>query len=141
MNAKQFMKQVSKLDKLIENKLAEREQWKTIALGTTSNTEKERVQSSGSQQRMAEAVERYVDLEAEIDRCIDELIDVKKDVISVIEKLNVFEYDVLHKVYIQHMTLDEVAVLYNKSYSWATTIHGRALKSVQKILNERDEGK
>ena len=112
-------------------------QWRSIATGTTAQMGGERVQSSGSQQKMADAVDRYVDIENEIDKFIDKLVDKKKDVISVIEHLNATEYDILHKVYVQYFTLDEVAEMYEKTYSWATTVHGRALRNVQKILDSR----
>lgn len=137
MKAKDFLKQLQKLDLMIQNKIIEREQWKCIAMGSSSHSEGDRVQSSGSQQKMADAVAKYVDMEREIDQCIDTLIDTKKDVIRVIEQLDGAEYDLLHKIYVQHITLYEVASMYRKTYSWATTIHGRALKNVQKILDGR----
>lgn len=139
MKAKEFLSQLEKLDRLIENKLIEKEQWKSIATGTTAKMGSEKVQSSGSQQKMADAVVKYVELETEIDQCIDRLIDTKKDVIAVIEQLHSTEYDVLHMVYVQHLTFFDVAEKYKMSYSWATTIHGRALKDVQRILDARCE--
>ena len=139
MNARDFLKQLKKLNKMIENKLNEKEQWKSIAMGTTAPMGGERVQSSGSQQKMADAVARFIDIEKELDECIDNLVDTKKDVISVIEQLNASEYDVLHKVYVQFFTIQEVAYLYNKSVSWAKTIHKRGLKNVQRILDERQK--
>lgn len=138
MNARNFLKQPKKLDKMIENKIVEKEQWKSIASGTTTPMNGERVQSSGSQQKMADAVARYLDIETEINGIIDRLIDTKKDVIRVIEHLNVYEYDLLHKVYIQFFTLQEVADLYDRSISWAKTVHKRGLKNVQRILDERN---
>ena len=148
MKAKTFLSQITKLDKMIENKMIERNQWKDIALNTTSASASviingvkhsmDKVQSSGNPQKMADAVVRYVDIEAEIDRHIDELIDIKKDVINVIEQLETAKYDILHKVYVQHLSLYDVADAYDKTYSWVTTIHGKALKDVQKILDERD---
>lgn len=137
MNARNFLKQPKKLDKMIENKLIEKEQWKSIATGTTAQMGGERVQSSGSQQKMADAIARFIDIEKEIDECIDNLVDTKNDVIAVIEQLNASEYDLLHKVYVQFLTLQEVADLYEKSISWAKTIHKRGLKNVQRILDER----
>ena len=137
MKAKDFLKQLKKLDKMIENKQIEKDQWKSIAEGTVSHSEGERVQSSGSQQKMADAVLRYIAIENEIDSFIDILIDKKKDVISVIEQLDATEYDFLHKVYVQYLTLDDVADMYGKSHGWAITIHGRALQKVQKILDDR----
>ncbi len=137
MEAKKFLNQLKKLDKLIENKLIEKNQWKTISTGTTANMCGERVQTSGSKSKMADAVVKYVDLEREINERIDALVDERKNVISVIEQLNTVEYDLLHKMYVQYYTLYEIASMYKKTYSWATSIHGRALKNVQKILDER----
>lgn len=141
MNAKEYLKQIRKLDTMIRNKIAEQQQWKNIALGIVAHNDGERVQSSGNQQKMANAVERYVDIEAEINESIDKLVATKQEVIETIERLDVIEYDLLHMVYVQYFTLEEVANKCGNSYSWATTVHGRALKNVQKILDsgERNE--
>ncbi len=138
--AKLYLLQLHKLDKLIENKMAELEQWKAIALGTTAQMNGERVQSSGSQQKMADAVGKYVDLQREIDACIDRLVDTRNEIIGVIEQLDAMEYDVLHKLYVQRFTLQEVADICDKTYSWVTTTHGRALKNVNQILSEGKKG-
>ena len=137
MNAKDFLRQIKKLDRLIKNKLIEIQRWKDIANNTTATLSGERVQSSGNPQKIADAICRYIDLEREINQDIDKLVDAKKDVIGVIEQLNATEYDIIHKIYVQHLTLEDVADAYDRTYSWATTIHGRALKHVQNILNKR----
>ena len=139
VEAKAYLKQVRKLDDLIENKLAEREQWKAIATSTTQRFGGERVQSSGNPQKMADAITKYVEIENEIDGLVDRFVDKKREIISTIEKLSQKEYDLLHKVYIQYFTLDEYAAKKGKSYSWVTTVHGRALKKLQTILNEREK--
>lgn len=139
MNAKIFLQQIKKLDRMIENKQIEKAQWKELATSTTTQLNGEKVQSSHNPHKMANAIVKYIDLEREIDSCIDRLIDTKRDVISVIEQLNPDEYDVLHKFYIQGLSFKEIAFADKKkrSESWATTIHGRALKNVQRILDER----
>lgn len=137
MRAKDFLRQVYKLDRMVENKLAEKRQWQEIAAGATPQTTGERVQSSGNPQRMADAISRYIDIEQEIDECIDRLVDTKREVIGVIEQLNATEYDVLHKMYIQGYTLQEVADMKGRSYSWMTSTHGRALQNVQRIIDKR----
>jgi hypothetical protein len=138
MDAKCFLRQVEKLDARIRNKLIEQQQWRDIALGITANMDGERVQSSGARSKMAEAVEKCVDMEREIDGLIDSLIDTKKEVIAVIEQVDSpIEYDLLHKRYIQKMQLQDIADEYGREYGWATTTHGRALKSVQDILDCR----
>ncbi len=152
MKAKVFLNQLTKLDTLIENKMIEREQWKAIAEGVTAGGKSviiidkkgrqqlhnmERVQASGNPQKMADAVHKMIEIDNEIDLCIDKLIQAKKDVLAVIEMLPAAEYDIIHKIYVQHLSLYEVAAMSERSYSSITTLHGRALKSVQNILDER----
>lgn len=137
IDAKSYLRQVEMLVARIKNKLIERQQWKDIAVGITASVGGDRVQTSSSQQKMADAVIRCVDMEAEIDRLVDELVNTKRDVIATIEKLDSpTEYNVLHKRYIQFMTLQEIADSYNRDYGWATTTHGRALKNVQLLLDK-----
>lgn len=136
--AQRYLEQVEMLDVIIKNKLIEQRQWMDIALGITANMEGERVQSSGSQSKMADAVNKCVDMEAEIDDLVDKLIDTKREVIQTIEQVDSpIEYNVLHMRYIQFRELQEIADNYGKEYSWATTTHGRAIANVQKILDQR----
>jgi DNA-directed RNA polymerase specialized sigma subunit len=137
LKAKDFLTQLEKLDKLIENKTVEKAQWRSIATNVTAQVGGERVQSSGNPHKITDAIATYLDLEQEIDRFLSDQIEKKKDIIRVIEQLNPTEYDVLHKIYVQYKTLQEVADKYNRTYSWVTTIHGKALKNVQNILDER----
>lgn len=137
MEAKKYLQQVKKLDKLIQNKQIEIEQWKTIASGVTGTTEGERVQSSGNQQKMENAICKYISIQKELEADIDRYVAVKKEIIGTIEQLPDVEYDILHKVYIQDMEFAMVAAVLDKSYSWVTTIHGKALSHVGRILEER----
>lgn len=140
MEVKEFLNQVKKLDLQIKNKLIEKQQWYEMAIGITSNMEGERVQSSGSQSKMQDAIIKCVDMEAEIDRLVDKLIDIKREVIQTIEQLeSPTQYNVLHLIYIQGKTLQEVADEYAMSYDWAATTHGRALKNVD--LLRKTQGK
>ena len=149
MKAIDYLKQLEKSDIIIENKLSEKTRYKYIALGITAHSDGERVQSSGSKQKMADAVNRCVDLEREIDECIDEQIRLKSEIVGVIQQLkSTVEYNILHKMYVgitvekldgtmevERLTFQQIADLYGKTYSWATTVHGRALQNVQKILD------
>jgi len=136
--AQRYLEQVEMLDAIIKNKLIEQRQWKDIALGITANMDGERVQSSGSQSKMADAIDKCVDMEAEIDSLVDRLIDTKREVIQTIEQVDSpIEYNVLHMRYIQFLELQEIADHYGKEYSWATTTHGRAIANVQKIIDQK----
>ena len=118
--------------------MIEVEQWKAVALGTTANMDGDRVQSSGSKQQMSEAINKYIDIQREINNSIDDLLATKYDVISVIEQLPTQEYDLLHKVYVQGLSFQETAEKMNRSYSWVAAVHGRALLNVQRIMDGRE---
>lgn len=108
MNAKEFLKKIRKIDTQIKNKKIE---LKTArVLGVSVN---------------------------KIEGDVDMLFAERQEIISIIEGLPEAEYDVLHKVYVQCKTLQEVAFERNISYSLTTTIHGRALKHVEGLLNEK----
>ena len=141
MKASTFLEQVETIDTLIRNKLIERQQWEDLAHSITAQMGGERVQSSGSQSKMADAVIRCISEEEEIDRQIARLAEKKRDVVSVIEQLKVVQYDVLHMKYIQKMSYYDIADAKGHDYNWATTVHGRALKNVQNILDARNNTK
>lgn len=130
----EFLQQVGKYEVIIHNKLIEYQQWKALAESTTSVLNPDKVQTSGSKQKMAEAVERYMEIENEIKECIEKLYEAKKDALAEIEKLEPVDYDVLHKIYIQYMTIQDVADAYVKSYSWACKQHTKALENLEKII-------
>lgn len=140
MLAKEYLQQAEKYDIMISNKLAEQRQWLDMALSITANMSGERVMTSSSaKSRMADAIGKCVDIEAEINGLIDKLIVAKTNIIRVIEQVdNPTEYDVLHKRYIQGMSFAEIGERYGKDYSWATTTHGRGLQSVQNILDRNE---
>lgn len=133
-----YLESVEKQESIIRNKLIEKQQWMDIALGITASMEGERVQSSGTQSKMADAVAKCVDMEAEIDAQVDKLIDLKKEVIQTIEQVHsATEYMILHMRYIQYIKLKDIALRWDEEYTNITTAHGRALASVQRILDER----
>jgi DNA-directed RNA polymerase specialized sigma24 family protein len=137
LNTKEYLSQVKKLDAQIKNKLIEKQQWKDIALGITANMDGERVQSSGKKSKMADAVDKLVDAEKEIDDLIDKLIDIKKEVIQTIEQLeSPLQYDVLHLHYIQFLSYQEIADKYGKSYDCIKQLHKRAVRNVG-LIRER----
>lgn len=139
MNAKAFLSEIKKIERLMENKKAEKAQWMDLALNITGRYDGERVKSTSDPHKLENAVIRSVDIEREIEECIVKLYRRKAEIIAVIEKLPVHEYDVLHKIYVQGFSLQEVADMKGRTYSMITTMHGMALKKVQKIIDAEEE--
>ena len=126
------------IDTLVESKLIEQRQWKDLALNITANMGGERVKSSStSTSKMEDAVLRCIMIEDEIAAAVDRLIAEKKKVVRTIEALHSpTEYRILHMRYIQHISLADIAENLNREYTWVTTVHGRAVKHVQDLLNK-----
>lgn len=137
MKAKDYLLQISKIDRLVENKIAELEHWQAIATGTTTFSDGDRVQSTGNKYKMEDAIIKCIEISNDLNEQIDRLVDTRKEVISTIEQLKPSEYDVLHKIYVQNKDFQTIADAKKKSYSWVTSKHGRALASLQKILDAK----
>ena len=138
MRAIDFLEQINKIDTMIANKLEEIEQWKTLAMSTTAPINGDRVQSSGSQQKMADATLRYLSIESDLKADIEKLKKVRRDIVEVIEQLPVEQYDVLHKIYIQGLTFKQIAEIYGKSKGGIGDIKKKAVRNVQAILDRRE---
>ncbi len=138
MRAIEFLEQIEKIDTMIANKLEEIEQWKTLAMSTTAAINGDRVQSSGSQQKMADATLEYLTIESDLKADIEKLKKARRDIVSVIEQLPVIQYDVLHKIYIQGLTFQQIAEIHGKSKGGIGDIKKKAVRNVQAILDRRD---
>lgn len=135
---KEYLYQIKKLDRMINNKLNELEKWKSVCeYPNVPAYGLEKVQSSGG--RMSFAVENYITVKDEIQEAIQDLMEVKRDVIGTIEKLPLPEYEVLYEKYVNFKEFQDIADQKDKSYSWTTSVHGRGLVSVRKILQDREK--
>ena len=134
MDAKKYLEQYEKIDSIIINKTIEAEKWDELAKNITSQMGGERVQSSGSQQKMADAINKSVDIKAEVEA----LVTKKKEITDTIQQLPKMEYDVLHRIYIQSKSFKEVESETKNTYTWVTTTHGRALQHLQELLETRN---
>ena len=136
--AKAFLKQYGKIERVLANKVVEKQRWEDIAQSVTASSDGERVQSSGKPSKMADAVARIVDIEKEIDEVTATLDRTRKDILKVIEQLPTNEYDVLHKCYIQGMTNGEIAESASREYSWASANKFKGETKVQQMLEARE---
>lgn len=138
--AQRYLERVEMIDTIVHNKLIEQRQWHDLALSITANMGGERVQSSGSKSKMADALNKCIDMEEKISDAVDKLAAEKTEIVSTIEQLDSpIEYNVAHMRFIQYKTLQEIADKYNKSYDWVKTTNGRAIASVQRILEKKGE--
>ncbi len=141
MNAKQYLDQIGQKDRQINNKIKELAGLRELSTNITAQSDSERVQSSISGDKTCDIVAKIVDMQNEINWLIDEFVDLRQEVIRTIENLaGTYEYDVLHKRYVQFMTFDAIADSIIKkngecmSRQGIYIIHKKALKKVENFL-------
>ena len=134
MDTKQYLSQIERLDKMIQNKLSEIYQLKTMACSVTVSNEKERIQTSSDKDRLGSTVAKIVDLEKETDRLVDSFIDKRNHIIGQIDGLdNVDYYNVLSMRYVGRDTYEEIANKTSWSIRKVFSIHGEALKEFERL--------
>jgi hypothetical protein len=142
MDTKQYLGQISRLDKMIKNKMTELAEFKELAYGLSAINNEERVQSTPDFDKMSGKIAKIVDMENKIDSLIDEYVDKKNLIVSQIDSIeNETYYEILFSRYIAKKTFEKIAD--EMSYSWRQIIrlHGRALQDFEKKYGETYKNK
>lgn len=134
MTSKQYLSQIERLDKKIQNKLSEEYQLKTLATNITVSNDMDRVQTSGDKDRIGSIVSKLIDVQKETANLVDEYIDQRGEIIHTIESLECLNYyEVLFKKYVEYKSLSDICAEMSYSMQHIKRIHGLALEEVKKI--------
>ena len=137
MTAKQYLSQISRLNKMIANKLSEIYQIKSMALNISVLNEEDKVQTSGSKDRIGDMVAKMVDLEKEAQSYVDAYTDLRRKTIMQIDSMpKETHYKVLFSKYIEDKTFDVIAEEMGYSWRQVIRIHGAALTEFEKLYGE-----
>lgn len=132
---KQYLKQVKWLDEVINSKTEQLENLRSIVFSISGNSEDERVQTSNESDKIGYIMPKIIDLENELNNRINEFIDLKTEVTKKIDEVPDMECRLLLMLrYLNFKTWEEIAEKMNYSRQWVTKIHGKALNSLQKLL-------
>lgn len=137
MDTKQYLGQISRLDRMIKNKMTELSQYKDLIYGLSGVVNEERVQKSPDFDKMTGKVAKVLKIESKIDELIDEYVDKKNLIISQIDSIeNEIYYEILFARYIEKKTFEKIAD--EMMYSWRQIIrlHGKALQEFEKIYGK-----
>ena len=134
LTAKQYLDQLRVIDTKINQKMEELADLMTAATSTGAiDYSKDRVQTS-PQNAQENRICKYVDLNAEINREIDEFVNIKHRVTKEIQELNVDYYiKILFKVYVQYKTVKDTASEIGLSYQYVRDLHKKALKAFEEL--------
>lgn len=128
------LSRLSLIDEMINNKLQEVEEWRSKCEYSGTSYGTERVQSSPASPKVESALDMYISVKQEKMKEIAELEAEKKAIISDIEKLPPSEYSVIYKRYVQNKSFYQISSEMDKSYSWCTWTHSKALEYLQRLM-------
>jgi len=138
IDAKAYLQQIKLYDTHITNKLSEMSRLKELVTSITATWKDDVVSGSGSKDKLGDTVAKIVDLENEVNKAIDNLIDRKNQIGAILEQLNDPDHvAVLHKRYVLYMTWEEIAYDMHMTYRNVCYIHGRALQAVEEIIKKQ----
>ena len=134
MDTKQYLGQISRLDRMIKNKMTELSQYKDLIYGLSGVVNEERVQKSPDFDKIGGAIAKLDEMERKLDKMIDEYVEKKTKIIEQIDKMDdEIHYQILFSRYIEKKTFEKIATEINYSFRNTTRLHGKALKEFEKI--------
>lgn len=137
MKTQDYLRQIERLDRMIQNKLSEINQLKHIATSITIAPKEVNVQASSDKDKMGSAVAKLLDLEKETDRLVDDYIEKRKRIIEQIDSMeDTNMYHVLSERYIMRKDLSVIAVEMGYSFKQVCRIHGNALVEFERLYGK-----
>ena len=137
MTAKEYLSQAFRLDQRINSKLEQVSRLRGMAVKATGSFQAERISGTSQHSPMESAVVKLIDLEYEINDDIDRLVDLKREMTSLIEKIPAPSYRVLLELrYLGCSRWEDIALKMGYDLRWVYRLHGRALKEAEMVMGQ-----
>ena len=142
MTAKEYLRQIKRLEIKIDQRRQERDRLLSDAMGNGSpRLSRDRVQTSVSGDTMGEKLVECADIQTEIDALIKKLVADRHRIIGEIHMLTDARYiQILYLHYVEGKRLEDVAETMVKtngepySYDHIASLHGMALQEFDRII-------
>lgn len=129
METKQYLGQISRLDRMIKNKISEISQLRELSMSISAITIEEKVQTTPNFDKIGNSCCKISEMEEKLNILIDEYVKKKNEIISQIENIeDEISYEILFARYIEKKTFERIATDINYSFRNTTRLHGKALK-------------
>ena len=140
MTAKEYLSQARFLDNRINSKIQQVSSLNELATKCTATISDMPHSPNSGGSTMADAVCKIIDLQEEINKDIDRLVDLKREIMGVIKAVPHVEYQtILEKRYLCFISWEQIAVDMNYSMQHIHRMHSSALKEI--VVPKQDESK
>ena len=140
MNAKEYLKQAFYLDKRINSKLEQVESLNALATKATTTLSDMPKDPNKGTSRLGDTIVKIIDLQEEINKDIDKLVDLKAEIVGIIKRIDNKELQViLEKRYLCFETWEKIAVEMTYDIRHIHRLHNLGLKETSKLLKSCHE--
>ena len=134
MTIKEYLSQAYRLDQRINSKIEQLKRWQDLAIKATSTLSKTSSCSYENSHKMEDNMVKIIDLKNEINNDIDRLIDLKKDIMALINAVKNPEYQTLLELrYLCYKKWSQIAAEMGYDLRYIHKLHLRALSECKKI--------
>lgn len=135
--------QIRKTDRLIHRLDSTIATLRSSLTSTGSQLKQDKVQTSGPKNTLEETITKIIDLEAKINARIDELVSMKQEAFTMINRIpDLDQQNILIGRYIQLKKWEDISEELNYSMQWVFELHGKGLLAFAKansdFLNNRE---
>lgn len=132
MTNKEYLGQAYRIDQRINSKIEQVSSLRELATKATATISDMPGAATPNVHRMSDVVCKIVALEAEINADIDTLVDLKREIVSVIKAVENPEYQTLLELrYLCFRSWEEIAVAMRYNVRTIYRIHDQAVENVQ----------
>lgn len=135
MKAKEYLRQLYRLDVIIKQKLREKEELYYLLRGISGiDYSREKIQASRPNEApFAKILEKAAGLDEEINSEIDKFVDLKHLIIKQIQSMEEHNYiELLYKRYVEFKDFSTIADEMNFVVQYVIELHGKALKAFER---------
>ena len=137
MTTKEYLGQISRLNRMINNKLTEIAQLKDMAVSISATQSGERVQTTPNFDKIGTKYAKIDEMERNLDKIIDDFTEKKQKIISQIDSMeNENVYNVLFSHYIEKKSFEKISVEMDYSYRQTIRLHGKALRQFEEKFGD-----
>lgn len=138
MTAKEYLGKAYRIDQRINSKLEQVASLRELATKATSTLSDAPKSASPNIQPMEGIIAKIIDLESEINRDIDALVDMKREIVGIIKGIQNPEYQTLLELrYLCFHPWEQIAVEMEYDLRYIYKMHGRALEECA-VPSEQD---
>ena len=133
MTTQEYLSQISRYNRIINNKSRELLQLRELAISVSAVKNEERVQTTPNFDKIGTAYCKISENEEKLLKLVDKYIETREKIISEIESMeDETEYQILFSRYVMGDTLEKISQDMNYVYRNITRLHGKSLKSFEK---------